>query len=113
MAGVSFLWTVIISMMRGALEKTPAPTSQQLDDAVAAVAAAAAAAAPVAAAEATTPAPATTATTALEVRQQAASADGAGTGGSCGVVASKGGARGPSGSGLGLKALVGAPEVQT
>lgn len=45
-AGVSFAWTVVISVMRGALEgmQQSAPTTAQLEDAVAQVAAAAAAA---------------------------------------------------------------------
>jgi hypothetical protein len=44
-AGVSFAWTVIISVMRGALDRgtTPAPTTVQLEEAAAQVAAAVAA----------------------------------------------------------------------
>jgi len=107
-AGVSFLWTVILSVMRGALKDASAPTTQQLADAVESVAAAAAAAA--------APATAALAEAPAGMGQQCGCgaggrADGGnGNGGS--VLAARGGAVvgvGGAAAGLGLKALVGSP----
>jgi hypothetical protein len=130
-AGVSFIWTVIISLMRGAVERQPAgaaaaPATPTVEAAASAAAAAAAA----------TPA----ATVALEQQltdNSGGSAGGSGANGSSGRGGSgsdgSGGGSGGEGSGggggggataaatrgrgvgasLGLKALVGSTEVQT
>ncbi|GBF93159.1 hypothetical protein Rsub_05890 [Raphidocelis subcapitata] len=132
-AGVSFLWTVVISVMRGALEKpagaeaaaqAAAPTAAALDAAADAAAAAAAADAAAAAA-------APVAAGALEQQQHGGrggrggggsggsggDSSGGGGGGSGGGggggMAAKVGSGGGGGGALGLKALVGSREAQT
>jgi hypothetical protein len=99
---VSFAWTVVLSVMRGALDEGSAPTTQQLADAVDAVAAAAAAAAPAAAALAEAPSSGGAAA--------AAAANGGGASGVTNVVAARAGSVGASMPGLGLKSLVASPQ---